>query len=143
MTHKEIDDVLENFDVHAKTVQGHTLVYEALIECKKDSMRLSGLPLYVVFYDWAQSHDSSWADEVYSADDDFGWASCIESIVEFRVQQPDRVLFPEIQGAHKVYLGFADNGALYELNRALAEGMIEEYIKFYESRDDKAEARDE
>ena len=31
MTPEEINDVLENFDVHAKTVQGHTLVYEALI----------------------------------------------------------------------------------------------------------------
>ena len=56
-------------------------------------MRLSGLPPYVVFYAWAQSHDSSWADEVYSADDDFGWASCIESIVEFRVREVDGVMF--------------------------------------------------
>ena len=39
----------------------------------------------------------------------------------------------ELRGASKVYLGFADNGALYELNRALAEEMIEEYVKFYEA----------
>lgn len=143
MTHEEINDVLENFDAHAKTVQGHTLIYEALIERKKGSMRLSGLPLYVVFYDWAQSHDSSWADEVYAADDDFGWASYIETIVEFRVQEVDGLMFDKLRGASKIYLGYADNGALYELNRALAEEMIEEYVKFYEAQDAEAEARDE
>ena len=137
MTQEEINDVLEKFDVHAKTVEGQRLFHEALAEHKKDSMRLSGLPRYVVFYDWAQSQDSSWADEVYVADDDFGWASSIESIVEFRVEQPDRILFPEIQGAHKVHLGYADSGALYELNRALAEDMIEEYQRFWDNQNEE------
>ena len=134
MNHDQIDAILENIDEHVQTPEGRHRFTEALMEVKANSMRLYGLPLYVVYYDeWGPNEAEEW----YASSDDFAWESQIETIAAFRVREADRKMFEDLdRGDEKVYLGYADNGALYELSKDVAEDMIGEYKRFYDKEEE-------
>ena len=128
----EVYELLDDLRRHP-TEEKRKVIHAAIDEHKGGDGpgRFEGEPLWVVYYDMCCMDGCSY-ENLYQADDDFGWSSSIQVIYEFKPGMVERILFPEIAEEDKVFVYYDSSGFIGALDGRVAEEMIAEYTNFHE-----------